>query len=63
MTDEDYLKAIDAEAIRRKYMPEGESLVAMSGPEPWLDAWREDPTLTPEDQVAEEISAAADCVT
>lgn len=59
MTDQEYLDAIDAEAIRRGYMPEGDSLTAATGPECWLDARREDPTLTPEEQVAEEISAAA----
>lgn len=59
MTDQQYLDAIDAEAVRRGYMPVGESLVENTGPEPWLEAWRDDPTLTPEEQVAEEISAAA----
>ncbi len=59
MTDQEYLDAIDAEAVRRKYMPEGESLVEQTGPEPWLEAWRDDPTLTPAEQVAEEISCAA----
>lgn len=62
MTDDEYLAAIDAEAIRRGYMPEGHSLVAATGPECWLMAWREDPTLTPEEQVAEEIHCAAQSV-
>ena len=59
MTDAEYLDEIDAEAVRRKYMPDGDSLVAATGKEPWLDAWRDDPTLTPAEQVSEEISAAA----
>ena len=60
MTDDQYLEAIDAEAVRRGYMPKGRSLVAETGPECWLEASRDDPSLTPEDQVAEEISIAAD---
>lgn len=59
MTDREYLDAIDAEAIRRGYMPKGDSLVAATGEECWLDAWRDDQTLTPEEQVAEEIAAAS----
>jgi hypothetical protein len=55
MTDQEYLDAIDAEAIRRGYMPDGDSLVSTTGPECWLEAWRADPLLTPEDQVDEEI--------
>ena len=62
MTNEEYLAAIDAEAIRRGYMPEGDSLVAATGAECWLDAWRDDPTLTPEEQVAEEIHCAAQSI-
>jgi len=59
MTEQEYLDAIDREAIRRGYMPKGHSLITATGPECWLMAWREDPTLTPEEQVAEEIAAAA----
>ncbi len=55
-----YLAAIDAEAVRTGYMPEGESLVAATGPETWLEPWRENPALTPEQQVATEISYAAE---
>lgn len=64
MTDQDYLEeqeylyAIDAEAVRLGYMPFGDSIVAATGPECWLEAWRNDPTLTPEDQVTEEIFVA-----
>ena len=58
MTDQEYLDAIDAEAVRRGYMPYGDSLVAATGPECWLEARRDDPTLTPEEQVCEEILAA-----
>lgn len=62
MTDEEYLEAIDREAIRRGYIHAGESLVGVTGPEPWLEAWRDDPTLTPEEQVVKEIMAAAESV-
>lgn len=54
----EYLEAIDVEAIRRGYMPVGASLVGATGPECWLEVWRDDPTMTPEDQVSEEILAA-----
>lgn len=57
--EEKYLEMIDLEAIRRGYMPDGDSLVSATGQECWLDAWRHDPTLTPEEQVDEEIAAAA----
>lgn len=57
-TEQQYLDAIDAEAVRVGYMPEGESLVSSTGPEPWLEAWRDDPTLTAEEQVENEIDAA-----
>lgn len=59
MTDQEYLDAIDKEAVRRGYMPEGESLIAATGAEPWLEAWHDDPSLTPEEQVSEEIMFAA----
>jgi hypothetical protein len=62
MTEDEYLAAIDAEAIRRGYMPAGESLVTATGPDSWLDAWRDDPTLTPEGQVSEEILCAAQSI-
>lgn len=58
MDDKQYIEAIDAEAVRVGYCEPGESLVAMTGPEPWLEAWREDPTLTPAEQVEAEIQAA-----
>ena len=54
-----YLAAVDAEAVRTGYMPGAESLVAATGPECWLEAWRENPALTPEEQVAEETHHAA----
>tara|TARA_Y100000815_G_scaffold171479_1_gene155826 strand:+ start:1924 stop:2121 length:198 start_codon:yes stop_codon:yes gene_type:complete len=57
-TEQQYLDAIDAEAVKAGYMPKGESLISTTGPEPWLEAWREDPTLTPEEQVEAEIQAA-----
>lgn len=57
-TEQQYLDAIDAEAVRVGYMPKGESLISQAGPEPWLEAWREDPDLTPEEQVEAEIQAA-----
>lgn len=59
LSDEEqkYLDAIDDEAMRVGYT-DGESLTASTGPEPWLEAWRQDPTLTAEEQVAEEINAA-----
>ena len=61
MTDEEYTSEIDAEAIRQKYMKPGTSLVALSGGAgPWLEAWREDPTLTPAEQVEAEIISAMD---
>lgn len=60
MTDDEYLAAIDAEALRRGYIEPGDSLVAEIGQEPWLEAWRDDPTLTPEEQVEAEIQAARD---
>lgn len=62
MTEDEYLDAIDAEAIRRGYMPEGDSLVAATGRDCWLDAWRDDPTLTPQEQVDEEIACAAESI-
>ena len=58
LTDQEYLAAIDAEALRRDYISDGESLVAQTGSAPWLEAWQDDPTLTPEEQVSEEIIAA-----
>lgn len=53
-----YLDKIDAEAIRRGYMPPRDSLVAATGTDAWLEAWRFDPSLTPEQQVDNEILAA-----
>jgi len=58
MTDKEYLEAIDKEALRRGYMENGESLTSATGEEPWLEAWHDDPTLTAEDQVSEEIHYA-----
>lgn len=56
----EYLDAIDAEAIRGEYIAEGESLTSETGADCWLDSWAQDPTVTPEEQVAEEIQAAAE---
>ena len=53
MTDKEYLEAIDAEAVRRGYVSKGESLVGLTSENPWLEAWRHDPSLTPEEQVLE----------
>ena len=61
-TEQQYLDAIDAEAVRVGYMPQGESLVGITGPEPWLEAWREDPTLTAEEQVEAEVQAARESI-
>ncbi len=58
--EQEYLDAIDAEAIKRGYIAEGESLVSETGPNCWLGEWFHDPTLTPEEQVADEIQAAAE---
>ncbi len=57
-TKDQYIAAIDAEAVRRGYMPQGHSLTSLSGPEPWLQAWHENPSLTPQEQVDAEIQAA-----
>ena len=56
MTDQEYIDSINAESIRRGWTNFNESLTASAGDEVWLAAWREDPTLTPEEQVQNEIN-------
>jgi len=58
MRDEEYIAAINAESERRKYTTPDFPLTAWTGPEVWLQAWRDDPTLTPAEQVANEIQYA-----
>jgi hypothetical protein len=60
MIDSDYLKEIDAEAIRVGYCKTGESLVSEAGPEAWLEAWHSDPSLTAKEQVGNEVQSACE---
>ena len=53
-----YIAKINAESLRRGYTEADSPLTGWTGPEPWLEAWREDPTLTPKEQVDAEIQCA-----
>lgn len=58
MTEQEYIDAINVESIRRGYTDKDSPLTDCTGPEPWLEAWREDPSLTPAEQVDAEIACA-----
>jgi len=58
VTEQEYINAINVESIRRGYTDKDSPLTDWTGPEPWLEAWREDPSLTPAEQVEAEISCA-----
>jgi len=58
MKDQEYIDTINAESLRRGYTDKDSPLTGWTGPEPWLAAWHEDPTLTPEEQVEAEIQHA-----
>jgi hypothetical protein len=60
MTDQEYIDAINAESLRRGYTEKYSPLTEWTGPEPWLEAWREDPTLTPAEQVEAEMQYATE---
>jgi hypothetical protein len=60
MTDQEYIDAINAESLRRGYTEKDSPLTGWTGPDPWLEAWREDPTLTPAEQVEAEMQYAAE---
>jgi hypothetical protein len=58
LTDQEYIDAINAESLRRGYTDVDSPLTEWTGPEPWLEAWYEDPKLTPAEQVEAEIQYA-----
>lgn len=58
MTDAQYISEINAESLRQGYTDKSLSLTGLTGDGPWLEAWRDDPTLTPAEQVEAEIQCA-----